>query len=879
MKINKLKSIALLAFAGASLLATSAHAGAVVTPSAYADGDLILGVRATGGTGASKDVLVDLGSAASLASGSITTGNLSSALTDAFGAGWAARSDLQVGIIGTTGPVGTPAKTLFASRARTDASTPSTAWLNGSSFAQGAPSSKIETMVSAFSSSTSTSAVTETTSDTNNWSSFVVNASGSFGFFNPTIEGTPAQTLDVFQVVAATVAGGSGQSGTLLGTFKLNADATVTFTNASDVSAISFAASSVQAARSATTVTLNLTRTNTASAVTATLTATNGTATAPDVSSVTPISFAAGVSTASVTITITPNAQYTPRNFTVGLTGFTAVTGTAVAGATPSATVILPGAEAIAPSLTVTAPTATAATSGATATGDLAVAGTVDDNVAVASATVQVNGGTATALTLTAPATPVGNQQVFSQTLAGALSNGLNTVVFTLVDSSANTTTVTRYVRYTAQVAAIDAATKFAVAGGTADTVATLLKTPKGPFIVGNSYVVTVAKQFDSTGNFMFSNWSIGGVKVGTDLSLTFQMTTALLSGTITANYVATPFAAAATAKGTFAGLVTSGAGFASTNATNGYISATVSGKGALTASLTFNGSTTKLIGFVNSDGSVQFGAKTLTSYAIVGSKFLTLSFNSPATTMSGNLYDGTDVSNIVAPLQTAPSAAALYTFRMGASALFTGTPASYPQGDSVGVASVGATGVVTGTVYLSDNSIGTFSTFLSSTGTFPLYASPYGGKTPLPSAAGSISGVVAISGSPALAASTGVKWFRPASATTLFTSAWSTTVDLAGSVYVATALPLAAGTGTATLTASSGANSTFSVTDSAGSILPLITDKVNKIKIGTNGLVTGTYGVAKSAFTGVAIQNGATTGVSGFWTNGTSLANLLRIP
>ena len=68
-------------------------------------------------------------------------------------------------------------------------------------------------------------------------------------------------------------------------------------------------------------------------------------------------------------------------------------------------------------------------------------------------------------------------------------------------------------------------------------------------------------------------------------------------------------------------------------------------------------------------------------------------------------------------------------------------------------------------------------------------------------------------------------------------------------------------------------------MTYSAGSILLPTTDKVDKIKIGTNGLVTGTYGVAKSAFTGVAIQNGATKGVSGFWTNGTSLANLLRIP
>ena len=113
--------------------------------------------------------------------------------------------------------------------------------------------------------------------------------------------------------------------------------------------------------------------------------------------------------------------------------------------------------------------------------------------------------------------------------------------------------------------------------------------------------------------------------------------------------------------------------------------------------------------------------------------------------------------------------------------------------------------------------------------------------------------------------------------------------MNLAGSVYVATAVPLV-GTGTpgtslATLTASTGGtDSTFGVTYSAGSILPLITDKVNKIKIGTNGLVTGTYGAAKSAFTGVAIQNGATTdgattGVFGFWTNGTSLANLLRIP
>ncbi len=125
-----LKSL-LLPIAGLALAATSATA-ANWPPAA---GDLILGVQATGGTGATTNVFFNLGSASALRDNPSpgTVVNLDAELQAAFGASWATRTDLYFGVIGvlTNNPAfgigseppvnGDPGRTIYASKGTTTA--------------------------------------------------------------------------------------------------------------------------------------------------------------------------------------------------------------------------------------------------------------------------------------------------------------------------------------------------------------------------------------------------------------------------------------------------------------------------------------------------------------------------------------------------------------------------------------------------------------------------------------------------------------------------------------------------------------------------------------------------------------------------------------
>jgi hypothetical protein len=120
----------MLVMAGVSVLAFNTKAATT-----YTAGDLILGFRATGGTGASSTVVVDTGVLASTIRDS--TSNIASlidlgsgvgtVLTDTFGANWATRTDIQWGIVGlksasaTAGGVvfGDPKRTVYASEQST----------------------------------------------------------------------------------------------------------------------------------------------------------------------------------------------------------------------------------------------------------------------------------------------------------------------------------------------------------------------------------------------------------------------------------------------------------------------------------------------------------------------------------------------------------------------------------------------------------------------------------------------------------------------------------------------------------------------------------------------------------------------------------------
>ena len=123
-----------LPLAGLALAVTAATAA----PWPPAPGDVILGVQATGGTGATTNVFFNLGPAHTLRDDPNPAGtlvNLDTELTAAFGAGWSSRTDLYFGVIanrsnatpsglGSVAPEnGDPARTIYASKGVTVAGT------------------------------------------------------------------------------------------------------------------------------------------------------------------------------------------------------------------------------------------------------------------------------------------------------------------------------------------------------------------------------------------------------------------------------------------------------------------------------------------------------------------------------------------------------------------------------------------------------------------------------------------------------------------------------------------------------------------------------------------------------------------------------------
>src|SRR5581483_3649709 len=155
MKIKKLTTTALAALAGLAFVAPSAKA------LTYSDGDLLLGFRATGGSGSSTDYLIDLGAFTQFtlggtyySPGSAVTLSLSGIKTDldnTYGSDWFTNATTNVlwGIAGTqkaknTAPGNfTWANTLFASAA-TSTNGGSTPWSTSTATAAGGPAGKIQ---------------------------------------------------------------------------------------------------------------------------------------------------------------------------------------------------------------------------------------------------------------------------------------------------------------------------------------------------------------------------------------------------------------------------------------------------------------------------------------------------------------------------------------------------------------------------------------------------------------------------------------------------------------------------------------------------------------------------------------------------------------
>jgi hypothetical protein len=210
----------------------------------YHDGDLFLGFRATGGTGATLDYLVDIGQPAQFVNATpgssflVNTGNLSSDLVAVFGSDWYTRIDPGTGrnavLWSSVGGRlvaggGDTANVLYATNPNP------TPWPRLSNSAQAGTTSLTDALGTTYDGNSSTvnnsKAIVQSASSSNSYASFQpggVNSGGiSFQQWNPTIEGIPNATLTFCRIVP-----GSGNS-IILGTFTLASTGVLTFTAAS----------------------------------------------------------------------------------------------------------------------------------------------------------------------------------------------------------------------------------------------------------------------------------------------------------------------------------------------------------------------------------------------------------------------------------------------------------------------------------------------------------------------------------------------------------------------------------------------------------------------------------------------------------------------
>jgi len=655
--------------------------------------------------------------------------------------------------------------------------------------------------------------------------------------------------------------------------------ATISSTNGSETisvpglpSYIAFSSATGTVSATSTTLTVGLVRTgNPASANDVTVGGFGGPYTAH---------FTAGATIASVIVNL-PASTVTASTTTYTLGGSTDASASNVAPTTEVVTIA--GYSTAAPTLTVTSPTNTTSLAATgTAFGNLpytVAAAPALAAVPLASVTISVNGGTPTDVT----STPTG-------TLNGVLTNNagtMNTVVVTATDVNGNSTSVTRFVKYTASAKPV-----VTVTGASATiTVATAVA-------VGGQLSITAP----AAAGFLFDHWtvptavnSMGTVTASTTVygsPLVTAVTNALVTANaITAVYVTAPYSLSSVNTGTFAGLVTANPGFTDSNKTNGYFQTTISSTGALTAALKINGAApVPASGKVTSPGT---GTIAPIVWGTAGASFVTVSIGSTNATLVlsldtannvviGQLYDGNNLSTVTAPHHTTTNTLTSYTGIVPTTAAVSGTA---PTGaDSVVTFNVTAAGLVSGAVLLADGHASlTFGSFAGSVGTFPLYI--------VEGTGGSFSGTVTfgttISGS--------FKWFHPATGTGYNYDAFYDKSAIDGGVYVGTtgttlftgALAAApynnavfTGAGLASSPQTSGvkvnpiaatAALTFAKVTLSDTIAFTTFTPASGLLVGSR-VITGT-GAANTipAYTGVTIQNAtvATPGIYGFFSTG----------
>lgn len=248
MQIKYKHILTMIVMAGISAVSFSAKAATT-----YTAGDLILGFRASGGTGSTTNLLVNIGSSIGIRDQNTTSMpliDIGSALTSAYGAGWDTRSDLFWGVVGTrTNQItdgdplatGDPAQTLYVSRANTGTiGTKTSSNLNtASSGVQQSAANNIAGLQSTFQNFTGTTtnsnlaAVLDTTvNTTNNWST--ATALSTDFQIGSDIEGVlgTSKVLDLYRILqTATGANptGTARTGQWQGTVSISSAGAVNF--------------------------------------------------------------------------------------------------------------------------------------------------------------------------------------------------------------------------------------------------------------------------------------------------------------------------------------------------------------------------------------------------------------------------------------------------------------------------------------------------------------------------------------------------------------------------------------------------------------------------------------------------------------------------
>jgi hypothetical protein len=227
----KFKLITSLAVANLLALSSSSQGAA------YLAGDLLMGVRATGGQGIGTTYVVNIGQASGYRDattfGAVSVpGNFTQDLATIFGANWYARTDLQRGIAGTPSNSvtvgGDEAATMYASKSQTIPGDPGGAAPTIAGLA--ARTAVSTTMIgmqqgfAAYAASGNSSAGTiQLDTDSNDWRSYMASGGDSsrttgnrdFGGF-ANIEGSVTQQLSLFRL------NGPDNVGTFEGSFSLN---------------------------------------------------------------------------------------------------------------------------------------------------------------------------------------------------------------------------------------------------------------------------------------------------------------------------------------------------------------------------------------------------------------------------------------------------------------------------------------------------------------------------------------------------------------------------------------------------------------------------------------------------------------------------------